>query len=84
MQIKITVDATPEEVRRFFGLPDVSPLQQEMIEKIREKMKEGEAAFDPLTMMRPYLTPNASALEAMQKAFWESVTGTSRGASSKK
>ena len=84
MQIKITVDATPEEMRRFFGLPDVTLLQEEMIERIREKMKAGDEGFDPLTLMQPYLVPNMSNLEAMQKAFWESFAAASGGKSSKK
>lgn len=84
MQIKITVDATPEEIRRFFGLPDVGPLQEEMLERVREKMKAGEAGFDPLALMQPYLAPNMSSLEAMQKAFWESFSSASGGESSKK
>ncbi|HSS65206.1 MAG TPA: DUF6489 family protein [Gammaproteobacteria bacterium] len=83
MQIKITVDATPEEMRRFFGLPDVAPLQEEMIERMREKMRAGEAGFDPLTLMQHYLAPNMSNLEAMQKAFWESVTAASGGKAKK-
>jgi hypothetical protein len=84
MQIKLTVDATPEEIRRFFGLPDVGPLQEEMLERVREKMKAGEAGFDPLALMQPYLAPNMSSLEAMQKAFWESFSSASGGESSKK
>ena len=84
MQIKITVDATPEEVRRFFGLPDVAPLQEEMIERIKEKMKAGDQGFDPLTLMQAFLVPNMSNLEAMQKAFWESFAAASGKKPSKK
>lgn len=84
MQIKITVDATPEEVRRFFGLPDVGPLQDEMLERVREKLRAGDAAFDPLTLMQPYFAPNMSNIEAMQKAFWESFSSASGGKASKK
>lgn len=84
MQIKITVDATPEEIRRFFGLPDVGPLQEEMLERVRGKMKAGEAGFDPLALMQPYLAPNMSSLEAMQKVYWESFSSASGGESSKK
>lgn len=84
MQIKITVDATPEEARRFFGLPDVGPLQDEMLDRVREKMKAGEAGFDPFTLMQPYLAPSMSSLEAMQKAFWESMAAASGEKSAKK
>jgi hypothetical protein len=83
MQIKISVDATPEEMRRFFGLPDVAPLQEEMIQRIQEKMRAGDEGFDPLTLMQTYLAPNVSTLEAMQKAFWESFSAASGGKSPK-
>jgi hypothetical protein len=84
MQIKITVDATPDEMRRFFGLPDVAPFQEEMIERIREKMKAGDQGFDPVTLIQPYIVSNMSNLEAMQKAFWESLAAAVGGKPSKK
>ena len=83
MQIKITIDATPEEVREFFGWPDVGPLQREMLDGIREKIKAGEAGFDPMTLMQPYLAPNMQNLEAFQKAFWQSFTAPSTGETTK-
>ncbi len=77
MQIKITLDATPEEMRAFFGWPDVGPLHQEMLDGIREKIRAGDAGFDPMTLMQPYLAPNMQNLEAFQKAFWESFANPS-------
>jgi hypothetical protein len=77
MQIKITIDATPEEMRAFFGWPDVGPLQQEMLDGIREKIKAGEAGFDPMALMQPYLAPDMRNLEAFQKAFWQSFSAPS-------
>ena len=64
MNIKFDVDATPEELRRFFGLPDVHPLQQEMLDKIREKMLAGMDGFDPATLMKPFLPESMHSLEA--------------------
>ena len=31
MKVKIDIDCTPEEARTFFGLPDLGPLQKEML-----------------------------------------------------
>jgi hypothetical protein len=28
MKIKLDIDCTPEEMRAFFGLPDVKPMQE--------------------------------------------------------
>ena len=71
MKIKLDLDATPEELRRFFGLPDVTPLQEEMMEKIREKMLEGAEGFDPATLLSPGLPEHLKSLEALQKQFWQ-------------
>ena len=53
MNIKLDIDATPEELRRFFGLPDVQPLQEAMMEKVRENMTAGMDGFDPMALMKP-------------------------------
>ena len=79
MKFTVTIDATPEEMRTFFGWPEVTPLQQEMLDRIREQMKAGEAGFDPMTLMQPYLAPNMRNVEAFQKAFWQTFANASQG-----
>lgn len=76
MRIKIDVDVTPQELRTFFGLPEVEPLQREMLEKIREKVQAGAEGLDPVSLMRPFLPPNMQSVEALQKAFWDSIAGS--------
>jgi hypothetical protein len=78
MKINITVDVTPEELREFLGLPDVKPIQQEMLEKFRERMQAGAEGFDPVSLMQPFLAPNLGAMESMQKAFWQAFTQASQ------
>ena len=84
MKINVTMDVTPEELREFFGLPDVQALQAEMIEKVREQMKAGAEGFDPLSLMRPFIAPNPQGMEAMQRAFWSGVSGAATGAGGSK
>lgn len=36
MKITVDVDLTPEELRRFMGLPDVQGIQQQMLERFTE------------------------------------------------
>ena len=83
MKINITMDVTPAELREFFGLPDVQGLQAEMLEKIREQMKAGVEGFDPLSLMRPFIAPNLQGMEAMQRAFWNGVSGMAGAGESK-
>ena len=73
MNIKLDIDATPEELRRFFGLPDVHPLQEELMQKVREKMVAGIDGFDPMTLMKPFLPEHLQSLEALQRQFWQGL-----------
>ncbi|KAB7622908.1 DUF6489 family protein [Alkalilimnicola sp. S0819] len=73
MKIRVDVDATPEELRSFFGLPDVGPLQDEILAKVREKMLAGAEGYDPLTLMKPFLPEGMQSFEGMQRMFWEAM-----------
>ncbi|MCV6591010.1 MAG: DUF6489 family protein [Marinobacterium sp.] len=67
MKISIDVEMTPEEFRKVLGLPDMAPLQQEMINQIKEQMEAGTDGYDPLTLFRPYLEGNQHSVDLMQK-----------------
>ncbi|HVT36441.1 MAG TPA: DUF6489 family protein [Nevskiaceae bacterium] len=38
MQIRVEVEVTPEELRRFLGLPDVTGLQDDIVAFLRDKV----------------------------------------------
>ncbi|WP_179957438.1 DUF6489 family protein [Exilibacterium tricleocarpae] len=83
MKFNIEVDMTPEELRRLLGMPDVSGIQENMINKIRDKMAQGVEGFDAVNLLKPYLPENLQALGSMQKAFWETVLKSKKTTSSK-
>ncbi len=41
MKIIVTIDSTPEEMRTFFGLPDLGPLQQEWLAQVQARLRQG-------------------------------------------
>ena len=41
MKVTVDVDCTPEEARRFLGLPDLTPVHEAYIEKMRQAVTEG-------------------------------------------
>jgi hypothetical protein len=41
MKIDVSIDCTPEEARRFMGLPDMAPIHDLYLDKIRETMTDG-------------------------------------------
>jgi hypothetical protein len=47
VDIKVEISMTPEELRRFLGLPDVGGLQDDLIDFLRSKMgAAGDVAAD--------------------------------------
>jgi Family of unknown function (DUF6489) len=72
MKINVDIEATPQELRAFFGLPDVEGLQREMVEDVRRKWKAGMEGFDPATLLTPFLPEHLRSFEAMQRSFWKS------------
>jgi hypothetical protein len=82
MKVKIDIDCTPAEARAFLGLPDVTPLQSEMMAAMQERMMAALATMDPETLMKMWLPGGAQTVEQMQKAFWEQFGGGRKEAGS--
>jgi len=77
MNVKIDIDMSPEELRRLLGLPDVEPIQREMMEKLRKHMVEGINEYDPIKLLQPYLTGTLASWDLVQKLI--SIAGKSKG-----
>jgi hypothetical protein len=81
MKVNIEMEMTPQEARAFMGLPDVAPMQQQMLEEMRARMRAAFDAGDPEAMMKawmPFSGANtgggADAFQKFQKYFWDSAT----------
>ena len=77
MKIRIDVDVSPEELREFLGLPPVKPLQEELMQRLRERLEAGEGV-DPVALMGPLLAPNLEGLQNMQRAFWDAFSSSAK------
>ena len=55
MKVNVEVSCTPEEARAFFGLPDLEPLQKEMLGVMQERMKGAMAAMDPESILKAWM-----------------------------
>lgn len=83
MKIAIDIDVTPQEMREFFGLPDIKPLQEDMLELIRENARAGGGDFDPLSLMKPLFPAQLQSMQMLQKVFMDAIeqAGTTPAAS---
>ncbi len=41
MKVTVDVDCTPEEARRFLGLPDLTPVHQAYVDKMTKVVTDG-------------------------------------------
>ncbi|MAV31099.1 MAG: hypothetical protein CL866_01340 [Cycloclasticus sp.] len=75
MKATIEIDATPQEMRQLFGLPDVQSLQQEALEKVREKIMAGIESNDLSELMKLYMPmpDQLSVMEGFQKTMWDAM-----------
>ena len=76
MKVTIEMDMTPEEARAFMGLPDVAPMQKNMLDEMQARMKQAFDANDPEGMMRAWMPlGGAEAFQKFQKLMWDSAAG---------
>jgi len=75
MKVTIEIDATPQEMRELIGLPDVQSVQQEALEKIREKLLSSIESNDMAELMKLYMPmpEQMSAMEGFQKTMWDAM-----------
>ncbi|MEM6781624.1 MAG: DUF6489 family protein [Pseudomonadota bacterium] len=70
MKIKFDVECTPEEARTFFGLPDVVPMQQRLMDDMEAKMAENIQNLDPEQLVKTWLPLSVQGWGEVQKMFW--------------
>jgi len=70
MKITFDIDCTPEEARLFLGLPDVKPMQDALLDQLRQRMESALSMTDPDTMIKTWLPAQVQGMEQLQKMFW--------------
>jgi Family of unknown function (DUF6489) len=55
MKITVEIDCTPDEARRFLGLPDVAPMQEAVVAKLQERITRAVDSTTPEALMKAWL-----------------------------
>jgi Family of unknown function (DUF6489) len=78
MKITVDVDCTPEEARRFMGLPDLTPVHDAYIVQMLDAVKSGGVSRDALEgMMKSWMPMGEAGLKLWTQLF-DNVTGSKR------
>ena len=70
MKVTVDVDCTPEEARRFMGLPDLTPVHQAYVERMQKAVTD---AFTPdgVTELMKSWGPMSEAGMAMWRQMFD-------------
>ena len=77
MNITINIDCTPEEARRFMGLPDLTAVHDSYLEKVRTAIDSGVTPDMIDGMMRSW-APMGEAGMAMWRQLFDQMRGTGK------
>lgn len=75
MKVNVEVDCTPEEARRFLGLPDVSKANEAYVDAVLKAM-QGTASLEQLHSLSKQMAPMGELGMSLFKQFMD--MGTNR------
>ncbi len=76
MKMTVNVECTPEEARRFVGLPDVTPLNEMLVREMTTRAEENMKMMSPDTMMKSWMSFGGQAQDAFMKLMTTAAGGS--------
>ncbi|MGE3143525.1 MAG: DUF6489 family protein [Hyphomonadaceae bacterium] len=83
MKFTVDVECTPEEARRFMGLPDVTPLNEALVGEMTKRMEQNMALMSPDTMVQSWMSVGTQAQDAFLKLMTAGAASAMKGTTGK-
>jgi hypothetical protein len=80
MKATIEIDCTPDELRATMGLPDVKPLQENLMKDLENRIKEAADRMAPENIIRSWFSMMPIQSEQLRNLF-NAMTGSSKSTS---
>jgi hypothetical protein len=74
LKVKLEVDCSPQEARAFLGLPDVSGLNDHMVQEMKKRLDSNMALVSPDELMRNWMAFGGQATEQFRKLMTAATT----------
>ena len=78
MKFNVVVDCTPDEARRFLGLPDLAPMQQRVMDALERRMVDAIEGTDTQKLLDQWMPFVTKGLEQWQ-ALWGQLSQAAMG-----
>lgn len=79
MKVTVNVECTPVEARAFMGLPDVSPLNDFLVDQMKARMAQNIQSMQPDELLKSWssfgVTAQDQFFKLMQSAAKASMSG---------
>ena len=80
MKFTVNVECSPEEARRFMGLPDVTPINEALVEEMGKRMEANLKLMSGESMMNSWMSVGTQAQDAFVKLMTSAATGAAGAA----
>ncbi|MDZ4689920.1 DUF6489 family protein [Terricaulis sp.] len=77
MKFTVNVECSPEEARRFMGLPDVTPINEALVAEMGKRMEKNLSLMSGENMMSSWMSVGTQAQDAFVKLMTSGVTAAS-------
>lgn len=74
MKVNFNIECTPEEARRFFGLPDIAGMQEAMLLELQKKLEQNIREMDAETLATTWMPLAIQSWQGIQKGFWDQMS----------
>ena len=69
MKVNVEIECTPLEARQFFGLPDVSPMQTAVMDKMQQQVMANIEKVSLESLIQSWFTFDPKIAERFQDMF---------------
>lgn len=79
MKVTVEIDCTPVEARAFFGLPDLTSLNEHLVNEMKARMDSNMAALQPEELFKNWMAFGGQAQEHFMRLFQAAGGAPPRG-----
>lgn len=80
MKFTVNVECSPEEARRFMGLPDVTPINEALVAEMGKRVEKNLALMSGESMMSSWMSVGTQAQDAFVKLMTSGASMAASGA----
>jgi hypothetical protein len=78
MKVTVEIDCTPVEARAFMGLPDVTPLNEQIVAEMQARLTSNMAMLAPDELMKNWMAFGVGAQEQFRNLMATAVSSAGK------